>query len=126
MGKKNCLCIFSCFDHFETIFLKAHACDYNYNFCEKTLMTKAELMKHKKSKHREHVQDCKNDIENNCRFGSMMGWFIHKTYQNKINESMLKIDSTSNELTEKLIKKIQEHTEKIKKLESITKKCEKK
>ena len=86
-------------------------------------MTKAELMKHKKSKHREHVQDCKNDIENNCRFGSMMGWFIHKTYQNKINESMLKIDSTSNELTEKLIKKIQEHTEKIKKLESITKKC---
>ena len=88
-------------------------------------MTKAEIMKHKKLKHRDHVQDCKNDLENSCRYGSKMCWFIHKNDHNKTNESVIKIDSTSNDLMEKLIKMIEDNTEKINKLESIMKESEK-
>ena len=54
-----------------------------------------------------------------------MCWFIHENYQNKINESKSKNDSRSNELIEKLIKMIDEHTEKINTLESIIRRSEK-
>ena len=60
------LCIFGSGCWFNHEVNHDSVCDYNCNFCEKTFMTKTELMKHKSSKHRGNVQDCKNYIEYSC------------------------------------------------------------
>ena len=94
-------------------------CDYNCNCCEKTFMTNSELMRHKKSKHKEKVQDCKNHIKNKCQYSSHTCWFIHKNYQNELNKSPNEDTLSNNEQMQKLIKMVEDYTKRIDILESM-------
>ena len=51
-------------------------------FCEKEFNIKQELMKHRKSEHKEYVKVCKNSKERSCKFNESC-WYIHEKLQDE-------------------------------------------
>ena len=93
--------------------------EFDCNFCEKRFLTKNEFMKHKKSNHKEYVQNCRNDIKNNCQFSSKMCWFLHQTSEKKNVDFISENEHDNKVLMKKLIKIIENYPEKIKNLDEM-------
>ena len=50
--------------------------NYKCNFCEKEFQAKDDLMVHRKCEHSYTVPECKNKMENTCKFGNEC-WYKH-------------------------------------------------
>ena len=58
---------------------------FKCNICDTSLESKSDFMKHRRNKHKERVQMCKN--KEKCVFGNSC-WFIHEALDNqKINKN---------------------------------------
>ena len=47
------------------------------NLCDNTFKCKPDLMLHRKEQHSENVKQCRNEPNENCKFGKAKCWFIH-------------------------------------------------
>ena len=72
------------FLHCESADESLAAANIKCNFCEKEFQFRSQLLRHKKQKHWDSVSICRNEEQNNCKFGSKNCWFKHE------NEKIIK------------------------------------
>ena len=57
------------------------ASEYVCNFCEQMFGNQSEFLKHRKTKHNDHVPTCKKFKNGECIYGNEKCWYNHKTEQ---------------------------------------------
>ena len=102
------------FLHCESADESLAAANIKCNFCEKEFQFRSQLLRHKKQKHWDSVSICRNEEQNNCKFGSKNCWFKHEN-EKIIKEHDEKYEEMkeNNEVLERLFGMIEKMTERI-------------
>ena len=70
-----------CYKHEDEVNGLTNRSEKNENFCnvcEQKFVTKAELMNHRKSEHRNKVFKCRAFLEGKCSYAVESCWFLHE------------------------------------------------
>ena len=98
------------FSHNEGV-KNAETREANCNICGKTFSTLNHYLQHKKLEHETTVRECRNDMNNQCRFGDKNCWFIH------IKETNLE-KKENQQITEQIFGMMETFTKRILELEN--------
>ena len=97
--------------------------EYKCSFCDEEFEIKSVFMNHRKAKHSENIQTCKNEITGSCQYGSQKCWFNHDKIQ--INENANSIENMNHmengqnyEMMQKLVEMVEKYTQRIISLEN--------
>ena len=82
------------------------------SLCEINFTSQSEFLRHRKDKHRNQVQMCKNEKNGTCIFGGLNCWFIHddKKAADEGEQNLLK---EHKEVMEKVFGMMEKMTERI-------------
>ena len=90
----------------------------NCNLCEKDFRCKTDLLRHRKTQHRQQVPRCRHEKNGNCIFGRRYCWFIHENLKTGLeNENIEEEIEENSDVIQKVFGMLETMTERIMKME---------
>ena len=88
--------------------------------CDTTFAVQAKLLQHRKQKHIDSVQSCRNMVSGACKYGIEKCWFNHSefTKNTSMNENDEKLNDNE-EVVEKIFKMMEKFTQPLVEIKKI-------
>ena len=103
----------------ETCWWKHDKCfnegEFSCSYCEKTFVSRSDLMKHRKNKHIEEVESCTYARNGSCHFSNQDCWFIH---EENIPTDKMGIKDQNEDIIEKLFTMMEKFSARLMKIEN--------
>ena len=89
--------------------------EWNCNFCETEFRCQSEMLRHKKQEHFHLVQLCRNEMKDQCIYGSQGCWFRHEKSEAVDSDAS---SNDKNEVIEKMFGMLEKITKRIVQIEN--------